>query len=104
MCFLNPELIIIDASDTFAERVGWALDEVIQRHIFEVIPTESDRLNWLQGFSEKGLPYPPYEVRLPGGKVDLVILTRVEDETKDLLGFCLFGVDISGRVGTDIKQ
>lgn len=104
ICFLNPELIIVDASDTFAERMGWASDEVIQRNIFEVIPTESDRLNWLQGFREKGLPYPPYEVRLPGGKVDLVILTRVEDETKDLLGFCLFGVDISGRVGTDIKQ
>jgi len=104
MCFLNPELIIIDASDTFAERVGWALDEVIQRHIFEVIPTESDRLNWLQGFREKGLPYPPYEVRLPGGKVEMVMLTRVEDETKDLLGFCLFGIDISSRIVTDLKQ
>ncbi len=53
------------------------------------------------GFPRKGLPYPPYEVTLPGGRIDLVIITRVEDEAKDLLGFCVFGIDISSRMGTE---
>ncbi len=53
------------------------------------------------GFPRKGLPYPPYEVTLPGGRIDLVIITRVEDEAKDLLGFCVFSIDISSRMGTE---
>ena len=104
ICFLSPELFIVDASDTFAQRIGLAPRELINRHIFEVIPTESERLVWLQGFREKGLPYPPYQVKLPGGFVDLVMLTRIEDEGKDLLGFCLFGVDIISWLKAEKEQ
>lgn len=101
ICFLNTDLRIVDASETFAERVCWELDDLIDRYIYEVIPSEADKLLWLQDFREKGLPYPPYEVTLPGGRIDLVIITRVEDEAKDLLGFCVFGIDISSRMGTE---
>jgi len=48
----------------------------------------------LQDFRTKCLPYPPFEVKLPGGSTDLVMITRVEDEAKDLLGFCVFGFNI----------
>ena len=97
ICFLNPELMIVDASDTFAERVGWAPQDVIHKYIYEVIPSQADKLLWLQAFRKKGLPYPPYEVVLPDGSSDLVMVTRVEDEAKDLLGFCVFGVKLSNR-------
>ncbi|TPV41186.1 EAL domain-containing protein, partial [Pantoea eucalypti] len=48
-------------------------------------------------------PYPPYEVVLPDGSSDLVMVTRVEDEAKDLLGFCVFGVKLTGRHGNEAK-
>jgi hypothetical protein len=60
-------------------------------------------LLWLQEFRIKGLPYPPYEVVLPDGSSDLVMVTRVEDEAKDLLGFCVFGVKLTGRHGNEAK-
>lgn len=101
ICFLNPELMIVDASDTFAERVGWAPQDVIHKYIYEVIPSQADKLLWLQAFRKKGLPYPPYEVVLPDGSSDLVMVTRVEDEAKDLLGFCVFGVKLSNRESND---
>ena len=101
ICFLNPELMIVDASDTFAERVGWAPQDVIHKYIYEVIPSQADKLLWLQAFRKKGLPYPPYEVVLPDGSSDLVMVTRVEDEAKDLLGFCVFGVRLSKRDDND---
>ncbi|ERM09566.1 histidine kinase [Pantoea agglomerans Tx10] len=94
ICFLSPELMIVDASDTFAARVGWPMQDIIHRHIFEVIPSQAEKLLWLQDFRTKGLPYPPFEVKLPGGSPDLVMITRVEDEAKDLLGFCVFGFNI----------
>ncbi|MBK5013290.1 MULTISPECIES: EAL domain-containing protein [Pantoea] len=97
ICFLNPELVIVDASDTFAERVGWAPQDLIHKYIYEVIPSQAEKLLWLQEFRLKGLPYPPYEVVLPDGSSDLVMVTRVEDEAKDLLGFCVFGVKMSDR-------
>lgn len=101
ICFLNPELIIVDASDTFAERVGWLPHDLIHKYIYEVIPSQADKLLWLQEFRKKGLPYPPYEVVLPDGSSDLVMVTRVEDEAKELLGFCVFGVKLSSRDGND---
>ncbi|MGJ0480041.1 EAL domain-containing protein [Pantoea agglomerans] len=101
ICFLDPELVIVDASDTFAERVGWAPHDLIHKYIYEVIPSQADKLLWLQEFRKKGLPYPPYEVVLPDGSSDLVMVTRVEDEAKELLGFCVFGVKLSNRDGTD---
>ncbi|WHU89999.1 EAL domain-containing protein (plasmid) [Pantoea agglomerans] len=97
ICFLNPDLVIVDASDTFAERVGWAPQDLIHKYIYEVIPSQAEKLIWLQEFRIKGLPYPPYEVMLPDGSSDLVMVTRVEDEAKDLLGFCVFGVKLSSR-------
>lgn len=97
ICFLNPALVIVDASDTFAERVGWAPQDLIHKSIYEVIPSQAEKLLWLKEFRLKGLPYPPYEVILPDGSSDLVMLTRVEDEAKDLLGFCIFGVRLSGQ-------
>lgn len=101
ICFLNPELMIVDASDTFAERVGWAPHDLINKYIYEVIPSQAEKLIWLQEFRIKGLPYPPYEVMLPDGSSDLVMVTRVEDEAKDLLGFCVFGVKLSSRPGAN---
>ncbi|MDF2041175.1 MULTISPECIES: EAL domain-containing protein [unclassified Pantoea] len=103
ICFLNPDLMIVDASDTFAERLGWAPQDVIHKYIYEVIPSQADKLLWLQEFRIKGLPYPPYEVVLPDGSSDLVMVTRVEDEAKDLLGFCVFGVKLTGRHGNEAK-
>lgn len=100
ICFLNPELFIVDASDTFAKRVGWNPLDLINKHIHEVIPSQASSLTWLQEYRKKGLPYPPYEVKLPDGSVDLVMITRVQDEAKDLLGFCIFGVAIKGPDGT----
>lgn len=99
ICFLNPELMIVDASDTFAERVGWVPQDLIHKYIYEVIPSQADKLLWLQEFRKKGLPYPPYEVVLPDGSSDLVMVTRVEDEAKELLGFCVFGVKLSSHDG-----
>ncbi len=54
ICFLNTDLRIVDASETFAERVCWELDDLIDRYIYEVIPSEADKLLWLQDFREKG--------------------------------------------------
>jgi EAL domain-containing protein (putative c-di-GMP-specific phosphodiesterase class I) len=101
ICFLDPELVIVDASDTFAERVGWTPHDLIHKYIYEVIPSQADKLLWLQEFRKKGLPYPPYEVVLPDGSSDLVMVTRVEDEAKELLGFCVFGVKLSSRDGNN---
>jgi len=70
------------------------MQDITHRHIFEVIPSQAEKLLWLQDFRTKALPYPPFEVKLPGGSTDLVMITRVEDEAKDLLGFCVFGFNI----------
>ncbi|CAK9884320.1 MAG: putative signaling protein [Candidatus Erwinia impunctatus] len=92
ICFIDKNMFIVDVSETFTKRVNFNKQDLLNKHIYEVFPSEKKRFMWLREFREKGLPYPPFEFVLPNGEVDVVILTRVEDEAHDLMGFCIFAL------------
>lgn len=95
ICFLDPQLTIIDASPTFCLRLDKKLGDILNRHIHEVLPQEVASIAWLRVYREKGLPYPPYRITLPNGNEELVLISRIIDEIGDLLGFCVLGVEMN---------
>lgn len=95
--FLTPDFRVVEASATFAERVGVPLADLIGMSVRDFAPGSDERIEWLHSFRVRGLPYPSFELALPGGRTDLVVLDRAEDEAGELLGYSVLGIDITDR-------
>ncbi|PZR13755.1 MAG: hypothetical protein DI532_11355 [Azospirillum brasilense] len=95
--FLTPDFRVVEASATFAERVGVPLADLIGMSVRDFAPGSDERIEWLHSFRGRGLPYPSFELALPGGRTDLVVLDRAEDEVGELLGYSVLGIDITDR-------
>jgi EAL domain-containing protein (putative c-di-GMP-specific phosphodiesterase class I) len=95
VCFVDKHYVIVDASETFAHRIGRSLGEIVGCPLYEILPQERSRLPWLRSFRERGLPYPAYEFKRPDGQTDVVTLICVRDEIGEVLGFFILAVNIS---------
>jgi len=99
IAFTDRDFIIVDASATFAHRLGLTVDAIIGRNYLDLTPSRSLCLERLRSLRDRGLPYPLYEMTRLDGGVDLILFTRVDDETGELLGHSILGIDI-----TDLKN
>lgn len=99
--FLSPAYTVVDASETFARRIGKPLSDVIGRHIGDLIPSATAWLAALRDIGFSGERCPTFEIRLPGGGSELVATQQVFDEAGELLGFSIISMDVSGRSGKD---
>ncbi|MFC4625156.1 EAL domain-containing protein [Daeguia caeni] len=96
MGFVDPDFQIIDISRKFAKALGSTVSalrgtdlashfNLKQWQVQEIVST----------LREKG-HYPPFEVRLPNS-VQLVSVSPVLDEIGGLLGFSVFGIDVTEK-------
>ena len=99
--FLTPDYTVVDASETFARRMGRPLAGVIGRHIADLLPTATAWLSSLRDIRASVRRHPTFEIRLPTGGSELVATQVVYDEAGELLGFSIISMDVSGRSGKD---
>jgi len=93
--FLNPDCMVVDASETFARRVGAPVAAIIGRHIADLIPAATHWLAILRDARESRRRHPTFEVELPTGGRERVATQRVYDEAGEFLGFSLISMDVS---------
>ncbi|MDT8274730.1 EAL domain-containing protein [Roseomonas mucosa] len=101
ICFLGLDYVIKDASPVFARNLGRPLDDVIGRHVNDVMPEGVGRIAWLHSYWARNLPAPAYERKLPDGGTHLLFIHRVPDEVGELLGYSIIVIDITENKKTE---
>ena len=95
--FIDPGRRYVSVNDTFAQRLGLSIADIVGRYVHEILPDvqEAGGVSWEK--LQTGQVNPAFEFRMDHGS-DLVSLQPVPDEAGDLLGFSFVAIDISARM------
>jgi len=97
IAFLDPDLIVVDASIGFVRAAGVSLEALVGRPVVDAMPFVASQLEYLRPYCIAGLPLPPFEIDLPNGERMFAAVQRVADEIGDFLGFSVLAVDLGSH-------
>ncbi|WP_422929366.1 EAL domain-containing protein [Singulisphaera sp. PoT] len=104
--FISPDLIIVDANEIFARRLASTRMGVIGSHICDAFPDREHCFEFYRRQISSSNPINTFELDLPSGGTDLVVLQGVNDEAGEFLGYSFIGIDVteSKRMGAALRE
>lgn len=97
IAFLDVELRIVDFNTAFLSRLMQPGERLIGRRITELLPNVSARIDELNFQRAAPRAAPMFEFDTPSGGTELIGIQLLFDEADELLGYSVFGLDITER-------